>query len=375
MNIVIDTNIFRKDRSFQKSDMLFLIKLSTLNLIDIHLPWVVKEESLSQNVNDITSDLNKVKSMISSIKKKGINYEDFNEIDKISSLIDSLNKRVDKSVNQNWDNFLSTTNATVHEILESHGKSVMSSYFKGDPPYSSIKNRNDIPDAFIYMSIKSLSSEISPIHFITDDQNLRHSVNQLKECFTYNELSDFYESEHFEDVKSEYQLIEHYSEDLIEIKSNIELIKENMIQHILGNMFAGNDQVISKFDILQHENEGAIQDISDVEIRDLEINRIKYIDNIFYIPIIAVAKFSIEFFINKGDYNWDYPNKNISILEGNWNDYVMLMIGDFNLQINSVFTLTKDEIVSGNFDLYFEPLGENSLTRVNEQLQVTPDMT
>jgi len=366
MNIAIDTNVFRKDRAFQKNDMLYLIKLSKLNLINIHIPWIVYQESLSQNTRDITSELNKAESAITSIKKKGLFNRDFQHLDSIVSSIKELKSRVKLSADLNWNDFLESTETQLHEILELHGKSVMTAYFEGGPPYSSLKNRNDIPDAFIYMSIKSIVEKTSPLHFVSDDENLRDSVGKLENCYSYQTLDKIYESNLFLKIQEKYELIEHYSDELLEIKNNINEVEKKITDHILGDMFAEDDQLVSRFDVLQPENEGAIQDITDIQIDKIEINKIKYIDDVFYLPSVVRAKFQIEYFIDKSEYNWDYPRKKMTIIDGNWSNYVMLVSGMFDVEIRAVFTITRDEIISGEFNLNYESLDEDSLEIRNE---------
>lgn len=367
MNLVIDTNIIRKDRSFQRSEMLLLKKLATLNLVKLHIPWIVMQESITQNESDITDELNKAEKAIKSIKNKGLSSTDYDKIEEIETLIQSLKDEVKLSVKLSWDEFLELTNAKVHEIEDAHGKLVMNSYFEGNPPYSSLKNRLDIPDAFIFMSMKSISNKFFPINFISEDNNLKEHAKKLSNCNTYNTLTDFFESENFKMTKKQYEDIEHYSDDLIILKNNSERIKEKIINHIKGDIFTGDDQLVSKFDILLPENEGTIEDINDVSIIDLNLSKVRYINNIFYIPVEALGTFTIEYFIIKSEYNWNYPNKKISILDGNWNDHVMLMLGNFKLQMNLVFKMRKEDISSNNFTMEFEPLDEDSLTWSEEK--------
>ena len=57
MNIVIDTSILQRDRGFLQSDILLIKKLAKLDLIKIHIPWIVFKESTSQNMEDVKIDI------------------------------------------------------------------------------------------------------------------------------------------------------------------------------------------------------------------------------------------------------------------------------------------------------------------------------
>lgn len=88
MNVVIDTSILQRDRGFLQSDILLIKKLAKLDLLKIHIPWIVYKESTSQNIKESDSVLTKSIREISSLNKKGISEKDYIEIEKI--FIDSI---------------------------------------------------------------------------------------------------------------------------------------------------------------------------------------------------------------------------------------------------------------------------------------------
>jgi hypothetical protein len=71
--------------------------------------------------------------------------------------------------------------AIILPIADSHGKKVMEGYFNGDKPFSAIKARKDIPDAFVFEANKGLveASQDDQVIGVTADKNLRENLASL----------------------------------------------------------------------------------------------------------------------------------------------------------------------------------------------------
>ena len=75
-------------------------------------------------------------------------------------------------------------------IADEHGTSAMDAYFKGAPPFTSVKSRNDIPDAFIFEAIKDALRD-GPLHVVTNDRNLGSHLSDLANCTVHRSVLDF----------------------------------------------------------------------------------------------------------------------------------------------------------------------------------------
>ncbi|GEM_PF-1290114 len=366
MNVVIDTSILQRDRGFLQSDALLIKKLAKLDLLKIHIPWIVYKESTSQNIKESDSVLNKSIRDISSLNKKGISEEDYIEIEKIVCRLNSIKDSLEKSIDKHWLNFITDSKATLHDINGEHGKLVMSSYFNGDKPFPEPKSRKDIPDAFIYEAIKSIQERVGEIHFICADNNLRNSIDGLDSCTGFSSYSDFYKSVKYVEIENEYKKIEYYSDELILLRENVDKISKFAESAIYSDVFAGDDQVISNESILSDDREGSIQDMADVTIDMVHLDSIQFIDGIFYISIDISGKFGIEYFMYKSDYYIEAEDRSISIIDDDWNKHYFLVYETFDVKLSYQCSVEQDSVKHKEFEFQTEQVTIEKLNTIDK---------
>ncbi len=350
MNVVFDTNILRQDRGFLNSDILLLKKLSKLGLLKIHFPWVVYKECTSQNFIEVDSIIGKAIKEISSLNRKGISKDEFKKLQQIAENLDSIKTTLDKSTEKHWADFIEDSMSILHEIDNEHGKKVMSSYFLGDKPFPVPKSRKDIPDAFIFESIKSIRKDVGKVHFICHDNNLRKAVMSLDNCHAFESYSKFYESSDYKEIEDRYKKIEHFSDELILLKDNVDMISEFAISEIYGDDFASNEQDIVHESLPSDGNEGVLQSVDDVKVENIYIDKIQFIDSVFYIPLDISAIFEIHYFIFKADYYLVAEDRNISLIDDEWNKHYYLIEESFNVKLSYKCSITQESIKNGDFE-------------------------
>lgn len=92
--------------------------------------------------------------------------------------------------------FMNGLKAKVVKSDESDLASMWELYFSGSGPFSSMKNRKDIPDAFVYLCAKSMSLDETRemLHCVIHDGNLAKAVKAIPGCRVYSTLLDLMES-------------------------------------------------------------------------------------------------------------------------------------------------------------------------------------
>lgn len=355
MNIIIDTSIMRKDRGFLNSDILLLKKLSKLELLIIHVPWIVYKESTSQNLIDLKSIVGKSINELSSLNRKGVSRQDYTILQKIVKELDLLKSKANTSVHKHWTDFIADSKAILHKIDGEHGKKVMTSYFLGEKPFPSPKSRKDIPDAFIFEAVKTINKNYGDIHFICHDNNLRESVKSNPNCYAFESFSKFYESADFKKIEKEYKKIEHFSDELILLKENVDKIKEFAIKEIYGDVFAGEDQLIVHENIPSDGNEGLLQSMDEVSIKNIYLDKIQFIDGIFYVPLEISACFGIEYFLFKSDYYLYTDERKISIIDHDWNKHYYLVEEIFKVHLSYKCSIEQESIKFEEYEFSSEP--------------------
>lgn len=96
-----------------------------------------------------------------------------------------------KKVTDNWIAFKEKTSATVVPIQPEHGKIVMDAYFNGQKPFSGIKSRSDIPDAFIFCSLNELLKSNEKVIFVSSDKKFCKAICS-ENIICFDNLSDLF---------------------------------------------------------------------------------------------------------------------------------------------------------------------------------------
>ena len=73
-------------------------------------------------------------------------------------------------------------------------------YFSGTPPFSSIKQRSDFPDSFIYETARDLAEKHEHLHVIVADNTLRTACDGINNVMTYASVEEFVGSPECQDL-------------------------------------------------------------------------------------------------------------------------------------------------------------------------------
>jgi hypothetical protein len=114
-HIAIDSNHLRRDRTFSKSDILFLKTLAKHGLVKLHLPWFVYKECTSTCISEIQTELETVATTLKNMGKKGLNEIENAELIELSDLVSAFKSKVPDSVEMLWQNFITETDATLYK--------------------------------------------------------------------------------------------------------------------------------------------------------------------------------------------------------------------------------------------------------------------
>ena len=203
MNIIIDSTELKKDRGLNKSDISLIKDMGAEKLLVLHIPYFVYKECSSSSIENIKTELNQIKSNLKSFNRKGMGESDFAEARKIEKDISKLYDNVENSNQELWDNFVLESNSILYEFDEKDSIEVFGAYFTGDKPFKSLKSREDIPDAFIYQTIKKIS-QTSKVYLVSGDKNLREKCVDLKNVVIFPTFDELYKDSDFIKLQQKY---------------------------------------------------------------------------------------------------------------------------------------------------------------------------
>lgn len=194
--LMLDSTIFKQVPKLNSELFIELIKYTRANLYSLYISEIVEQEFVSwvrdeahsayDAVKDATRSLNKYYEEPSIFGLKlGFNVTVMSAGSEINGIL--------KKVTENWVSFKEKTNATLVPILPEHGKIVMDAYFSGSKPFSKVKNRVDIPDAFILSSIHEILKSHEKVVFFSGDKKFTKAI-QGENILCFESLAELFAS-------------------------------------------------------------------------------------------------------------------------------------------------------------------------------------
>jgi hypothetical protein len=326
LHLVIDSNNLRQDRGFLRADTKFLIALSKLSLIKLHLPWFIYKECTTTYIQDITLTLDHVINKLQNAYKKGLHESESDEINKTTRQLRKIKAKVLLSVEAKWADFIKDTGAILYPYDPKDSTIVFDAYFKGATPFKSLKSRLDIPDAFIFQTLLVLASKYV-LHFVSGDNEFRAKCKETPNIITYANLQEFFSSKEFSVTQEYYEA--KGKKDIIksELLTREENIKETVEYYV---------EHISNFDFTDphfHSENGEIT-INAIDVTKIELlkDEIRIVDNTAYIPCIVCGDASVDYFMYISDY-WVMDDNERPSSYRAWNEYYYLIDEVLPIQI------------------------------------------
>jgi PIN domain len=194
-NVVLDTNIYRKNP--KRSDLPFetLERLCKAGVLCLHLPYVVEREFQTQQIEQYQKDISDSLLGLKSIIRKGLPPAELANVQGIHDSIKTVEPLLIAAAEAPLISWAEAISAKRHPITESAAQSAMEAYFQGHPPFTKLKIRDDIPDAFIFQTIKDVSAIEPALIVLSEDGKLANAARNIPNVIVHNSLSAMIESE------------------------------------------------------------------------------------------------------------------------------------------------------------------------------------
>ncbi|BDS13009.1 PIN domain-containing protein [Aureispira anguillae] len=303
MILIIDSTEYKQDRGLNKENISSIKALGREGLIFLHIPWFVYKETSTACIDDLKKELNTFQRKLKSFDRKGVDTNGFNAAMGLAEATKKLFNELEKSNETLWYEFIKESKATLHQYSSADSIKVFEAYFSGEKPFKSLKKREDIPDAFIYMTITQLAKD-NKVHFVSGDKNLGEKCNANPNIILYESLREFIASEIYKEALKKYKEKLETQDKVSKILTAKEIIINN-IDSIKDAVFKYTNQVtyleFTDPSLMSDNNEGAIWAIDDPKTK-VETTEIQFIDDKFFVPITVKATASIDYAVFKGDY-------------------------------------------------------------------------
>jgi len=189
--VFIDTNALPRGLNKLSSEIERLAELAEFELICVYISWVSVNEWRTQMVHSYLKKMESLSNSVDDILKQPVSLG----LPQHEKLIDLQHAKLDiyqdatRLIEERVDGVFKHLKIKIVDIGRDDGKEVMARYFDGRPPFSSPKNRKDIPDAFIYRAAQHLCHHnVSTVHGVCNDEGLRSALSNLQNFIVHKDL-------------------------------------------------------------------------------------------------------------------------------------------------------------------------------------------
>ena len=319
MHVLLDTSIYRRDPKRGSSGFLAIRRLAAAKRVQLHMPHYVREEFLSQQVFQLSGEFDKIVKAGSKVKRLTDHEDTVVAAEQILDKIEPLANKVGANVTGELDAWITATNTKVHAVDDSHGQRVTEAYFSGAPPFTSVKQRSDFPDAFIYETVRDLAEKHEDFHVIVADKDLRTACEGINGVTTYASVEEFVGSAECQDLLLELDEVLNVAR-LMTLLPEETRVLQGKIEHEIIDPLAST--VVSDESIPDDNNEATVQGVGQLRETELRFGDAEYYgDGRIVIPFSAIVECEVYYFIFKGDWYSMGDEASEAIGVSDWNEH------------------------------------------------------
>lgn len=166
----------------KKAPFRVLSRLASENRVKLHVPYIVEREFVTGQIQEYGKAINQLEGALKNLARKKLPENIIERIKKYNEDFPEIREKINQHIELDMHLWLHGINAERYALDQSLTRNVFDAYFKGTPPFKEIKSRNDIPDAFIFESIKKILNELPELHVVIEDKAFRRPVKNSKKC-------------------------------------------------------------------------------------------------------------------------------------------------------------------------------------------------
>lgn len=192
LDIFLDTEVLRRDPTRRTGPFHALMNLALAGVVRLHISEISVREFLSSQELKIRDAEEKAKVGLRGLQRL-CRAEDDRAV--IQSALNGCEQAAASAI-ENMENqfreWLEEAGVTVNRIKPEHAERVFGDYFSGSPPFKRVKNREDIPDAFIWQAVTDLRRERPRVVLVSGDNGFAAACRSghlgITHCLSLGEL-------------------------------------------------------------------------------------------------------------------------------------------------------------------------------------------
>ncbi|MCK2320796.1 PIN domain-containing protein [Escherichia coli] len=193
LHLVLDSNVLHEE-GLNSNDMKLLKKYTDKGLIRIHLPSLVAKEFVTRKSNNLIDGLEKSKQSLDSVERdaRGISEELLECFDELKKKIINAKNDIGNKPQECFDRWVQDFKVSIVDTIPDSVNEVFNDYFLGKGVFRKPKAREDIPDAFICVTIINLLSEFGSIVVVNKDKAFRKHLSEYDKIQVLQSLREVF---------------------------------------------------------------------------------------------------------------------------------------------------------------------------------------
>lgn len=308
IRIVIDTNKLPRNLSAPSAAFTRIVRLVEEGVIEVIMPHVIAEEWRTQQMEHLRKQLQKAGDALKDLLGGGhlYSHDQLVALTNGATAAQQTTNDIEGVSQQALARLLTQLQTTAIPVADTHGGRVIASYFKGSPPFSGLKTREDFPDAFVYETLADLNRDAeNPIIFITADKNLATHASSLAGVRCMETLEQLVESEAVQQLTAQIELETQWRDALPGILAALQqsegtLIADPSFINSFINSLAGRE--VEHHSIPSDNSDARIDMVDDPT--DVEIdwdNAEDYGPGVVRVPFTCQSEVLLDFYIHHAD--------------------------------------------------------------------------
>lgn len=320
LHVILDTSIYRNDPKREKAAFRALTRLCEGKKVTLHVPEYVKREFLSQQQAAVEDEIRAITKAAKSIARRSRDEKLIAYANEVVAAADKMMPKIGVRTTEEFTRWAKKCKTVAKSIKPDHAMRVTEDYFAGSAPFTSVKNRNDIPDSFIWQTVRDLAQEKKQVYFVANDGALFKAAGSLESVGAYRSLDAFIESPECQKAINDLTT-ETVARNITRAKRIIpenEASLREMIEQDIVDALA--HETVKDRSIPDDNNEGMITMVGSPEELTFDFDNIEYYGGSeIRIPFTAAVDCELNYAIYKADYYVldDEKTERISIGERN----------------------------------------------------------
>lgn len=189
IHVFVDSSSLRKEAGPANGALSRVTDLSRSGVLDLYLHRIVVMEFVTGRAQEYEDAVKKV-----AVAQRAIAWlpeEQRATLSPAARAIEDASADFVARIRAGVDAWLEYAEVEVLEPGPDDTASAWDAYFSGRPPFKGPKNRNDLPDGFIFAGLrKIMAAGKTPMHVVTADGALRDACAKLPDLVLHEKLSD-----------------------------------------------------------------------------------------------------------------------------------------------------------------------------------------